>query len=249
MSAEQGTVAALAVAAAGAVLLRKRGDKQPEKGGIYITESDRPTLLEKINQIASSTYYIDEDGYLREDKNAPIKEGGSKTYSELLSGMINSDKKIILGRDRTYTAGEKEETLEGGIAIGDNGSDQVVIVEEDTNPYTLAHELSHAFRAIHGQRNEAKAEINHDEEGYAILAENKIRYETGAALRTDGDSRADVDGDGIPDGDGSYGQIEGELNLDWIYERQEEMKAAKEAGKTLVNATGINDKKRKELEF
>ena len=28
------------------------------------------------------------------------------------------------------------------------------------------------------------------------------------------------------DGDGSYGQIEGELNLDWIYERQEEMKAA-----------------------
>ena len=73
--------------------------------------------------------------------------------------MIDSDKKIILGRDRTYTAGEKEETLEGGIAIGDNGSDQVVIVEEDTNPYTLAHELSHAFRAKHGQRNEAKALI------------------------------------------------------------------------------------------
>ena len=226
MSAEQGTAAALAVAAAGAALLRKRGGRQPEKGGIYITESDRTTLLEKINQIASSTYYIDEDGYLREDKNAPVKEGGSKTYSKLLSGMIDSDKKIILGRDRSYTAGEKEETLEGRIAIGDNGSDQVVIVEEDTNPYTLAHELSHAFRAIHGQRNEAKAEINHDEEGYAILAENKIRYETGAALRTDGDSRADIDGDGIPDGDGSYGQIEGELNLDWIYERQEEMKAA-----------------------
>ena len=144
MSAEQGTAAALAVAAAGAALLRKRGGRQPEKGGIYITESDRTTLLEKINQIASSTYYIDEDGYLREDKNAPVKEGGSKTYSKLLSGMIDSDKKIILGRDRTYTAGEKEETLEGGIAIGDNGSDQVVIVEEDTNPYTLAHELSHA---------------------------------------------------------------------------------------------------------
>ena len=53
--------------------------------------------------------------------------------------MIDSDKKIILGRDRTYTAGEKEETI---------------------------------------------------------------------------------------DGDGSYGQIEGEMNLDWIYERQEEMKAA-----------------------
>ena len=214
MSAEQGTAAALAVAAAGAALLRKRGGRQPEKGGIYITESDRTTLLEKINQIASSTYYIDEDGYLREDKNAPVKEGGSKTYSKLLSGMIDSDKKIILGRDFTYTAGEKEETLEGGIAIGDNGSDQVVIVAEDTNPYTLAHELSHAFRAIHGQRNEVKAEINHDEEGYAILAENKIRYETGAVLRTDGDSRADIDGDGIPDGDGSYGQIEGELNLD-----------------------------------
>ena len=61
---------------------------------------------------------------------------------------------------------------------------------------------------------------------YAILSENKIRYETGVALRTDGDSRADVDEDGIPDGDGSYGQIEGELNLNWIYERQEEMKAA-----------------------
>ena len=56
MSAEQGTAAALAVAAAGAALLRKRGGKQPEKGGIYITESDRTTLLEKINQIASSTY-------------------------------------------------------------------------------------------------------------------------------------------------------------------------------------------------
>ena len=54
MSAEQGTAAALAVAAAGAALLRKRGGKQPEKGGIYITESDRTTLLEKINQIASS---------------------------------------------------------------------------------------------------------------------------------------------------------------------------------------------------
>ena len=54
MSAEQGTAAALAVAAAGAALLRKRGGRQPEKGGIYITESDRTTLLEKINQIASS---------------------------------------------------------------------------------------------------------------------------------------------------------------------------------------------------
>ena len=32
------------------------GEELPEKGGIYITESDRTTLLEKINQIASSTY-------------------------------------------------------------------------------------------------------------------------------------------------------------------------------------------------
>ena len=54
MSAEQGTAAALAVAAAGAALLRKRGGRQPEKSGIYITESDRTTLLEKINQIANS---------------------------------------------------------------------------------------------------------------------------------------------------------------------------------------------------
>ena len=82
MSAEQGTAAALAVAAAGAALLRKRGGRQPEKGGIYIAESDRTTLLEKINQIASSTYYIDEEGYLREDKDAPIKAGADRRRAE-----------------------------------------------------------------------------------------------------------------------------------------------------------------------
>lgn len=226
MSSEMATSAALAVVAAGAALLRRRGGKMPEKGGIYIAENDRNTILERINAITAKTYYVDADGYLREDKAALRKETGSDTYDSLLSGIINSEKRIIIGCDSRYTAIDREEDLDGGIAIGDNGTDQVVIVNSDSDPYTLAHELSHAFRGIYKQRNETQAEINADEEGRAIQAENQIRYETGASLRTDGDSRIDADGDGKADGDGSYGQIEGELSPDWIYERQQELKEA-----------------------
>ena len=43
-------------------------------------------------------------------------------------GLINADKKTVIGTDSIYEAGGREEDLEDGVAIGDNGTDQTVIV-------------------------------------------------------------------------------------------------------------------------
>ena len=201
---------AAAALAAATLLLGRKGERKPEKAGVYIAATDRERILSSINSLTKKRYVIDSEGYLREDETAPPREEGSETYDSLLAGLINADKKTVIGTDSIYEAGGREEELEDGVAIGDNGTDQTVIVRGDAKDfgYTLAHELTHAYRGIYEHRKEdTDGGVNEDEEGNAILAENRIRYETGGELRRDGDSRADVDGDGIGDGDGSYGKV------------------------------------------
>jgi hypothetical protein len=72
----------------------------------------------------------------------------------------------------------------------------------------LVHERVHVARGISG----LKSESNEDEEANAIKLENIIRNELGYGLRGDGDSSDDVNDDGIPDGDGSYGSYIGQVN-------------------------------------
>jgi len=117
----------------------------------------------------------------------------------------------------------------GGMTIGDNKTDQVVIINGSDGDHTdidgeevyggadltLAHELIHALRGGYGIKSGGTEGIS-DEEAYTIQAENAIRAELGYGLRGDGSASDDVDGDGRGDGDGSYGEyIDGTGVREW----------------------------------
>ncbi|GKT32051.1 hypothetical protein ADUPG1_006315, partial [Aduncisulcus paluster] len=59
--------------------------------------------------------------------------------------------------------------------------------------------------------------IEMDEEAAAISFENIVRHELGYGLRGDGSTTSDANGDGISDGDGSYGEFI-EDSDDWFEE-------------------------------
>ena len=169
---------AAAALAAATLLLGRKGERNPEKAGVYIAAADRERILSSINSLTKKRYEIDSEGYLREDETAPPREEGSETYDSLLAGLINADKKTVIGTDSIYEAGGREEELEDGVAIGDNGTDQTVIVRGDAKDfgYTLAHELTHAYRGIYEHRKEDRdGGVNEDEEGRASVGENRIR--------------------------------------------------------------------------
>lgn len=90
----------------------------------------------------------------------------------------------------------------------------MVVIDSKEDPsidksMVLVYELTHALRRDYGLQTDSPTGggINKIEEAYAVQVENQIRYELGKELRTDGDSREDVNKDGKADGDGSYGSF------------------------------------------
>lgn len=191
----------------------------PKGNGVWIPEADRAAVEEIINKTADKVYYIDKKGFIR--SASEYNENGSATFSKVLDALITGDRKVVIGLDNGwYSYNEKDGVLEeiaftnvnDGITIGDNRTDQVVVVNDQENnegsEFVLAHELVHALRGEYGLRNidADNNGINEDEESNAIRIENMIRNELGYDLRRDGDSSDDVNEDGIADGDGSYGE-------------------------------------------
>ena len=195
--------------------MREKVNQQiPTGNGLWIPEKDRTQIISLINKIASKKYYIDKQGYLQAVSGAPEDSSKSKTYSQILDKLISTDKKTVVGMDTKNESGQGI----GGITVGDNRTNQAVILDPNTNgengqEYVLAHELTHALRGSCGlKEKDLDGGINEDEEAHTIAVENAIRWETGYVLRNDGSVRDDVNGDGIADGDGSYGEYNDPAN-------------------------------------
>lgn len=65
---------AAAALAAATLLLGRKGERNPEKAGVYIAATDRERILSSINSLTKKRYEIDSEGYLREDETAPPRE-------------------------------------------------------------------------------------------------------------------------------------------------------------------------------
>ena len=202
----------------------------PKGNGVWVSEPDRQSVIDMINKVASTEYYIDDKGFVKEadELEDPAK---SKTFSVVLNSLIDGDKTVVIGTDDGWLRYDEEtegtdwiefEGNNSGVTIGNNLSDQVIVVTgrdadmKDVNgesvysggEMALVHEIVHAARGISG----LKSESNEDEEASAIKLENIIRNELGYGLRGDGDSSDDVNDDGIPDGNGCYGSYIGQVN-------------------------------------
>lgn len=181
----------------------------PEGNGLWVPEADRESVIGLINKAASKEYRIDEKGFVKPASEAEEDSSKSGTYSKILDTLIAGDKKVVIGVDGGWMSYNSEDDSvrrkdftesDTGIAIGDNGTDQVIVVngqdaKDGTAEIVLAHELIHALRGEYGLREiDTDGGVNQDEEANTILLENKIREELGIDNRTEeGLDEADTD--------------------------------------------------------
>ncbi|MDS0526633.1 SH3 domain-containing protein [Clostridium sp. SHJSY1] len=137
--------------------------KIPNGKGIWIVEKDRESVLNLINQIADKEYYIDESGFLRSKET--IKNVGSKSYSEVLDGLINSDKKLIVGRSAGWYEYDVEsqkavnKTFDNNrnvISIGETTTDKLVILDDNNQNNEMSLILiNELVRVLRGKNTES----------------------------------------------------------------------------------------------
>ncbi|MDD4592365.1 MAG: hypothetical protein PHG06_18345 [Parabacteroides sp.] len=244
-------LAALAGLLGIATLAGKKSKKEleqmvPKGKGVWVAEGDRETVLSMINDMSDKEYEIDHKGFIKAIKGS-YNEDGSRTFSTVLDKLIASDELTAIGIDSGWASYDGNGLIktdftdnQAGVKVGDNGTDQVVILGEDEvlksdvegNPIysgmdmVLAHELVHALRGAYSLREAGEDGVG-IEEAYAIQTENMIRTELGYGLRGDGDTRDDVNADELYDGDGSYGYFGDEyIDENWTIGIVEEDNAA-----------------------
>lgn len=98
------------VAMAGILNNQKKFDKNevesimknaPEKNGIWISENARKKFTKIINQFTNSEYYVDNNGYLQEQK---VK---NNKYTKLINNLINGNKLYSIDiNDKCYVLDE-----------------------------------------------------------------------------------------------------------------------------------------------
>lgn len=188
----------------------------PKEGGIWIIPKDRNYIRDLINKISSKKYYIDSNGYLKEDLAAAVDKNKSLIYSDMLDKLINSGKKIIIGQNNQWLEYDKGidkinprffSTENDGVTIDYKGEKQIIIINkeglnvEDNKDNSLDIVLAHEF--IHTsflQKNEIVEETN------VVSFENRIRKELNYNIRgTEVDSTRTKDeykyGDALYQGD------------------------------------------------
>ena len=165
-----------------------------------------------LNNLSSESYYVDKNGYVRNIAGAPEDLNKSREYSIIIDNLINGNKPT-----KTYAFNSKFY----GNQIELKNSNTVLVGKNSFTGHTsdtvLAHELIHSFRANQGITISPfdKNERAH-EEACAIKVENMILHKNGLPMRFDGSSLDDVNKDGKPDGDNSYGKyIYDEIGQNW----------------------------------
>ena len=143
----------------------------PEGNGIWVPKDSRDEIISKINEISAVQYTYDDDGFMIKDKDAPIDDTKSIKASKLIDNVIHKANRTIIGIDDTfYRPNIKDEQIQanklnGGISIGDDTTDSVVLVEKgNVEGINILHELGHVLEDF--------------EDGVsAIELENEIRRE------------------------------------------------------------------------
>lgn len=157
-----------------------------------------------LNNLSSKQYSVDKDGFVTSVPGVSENLSKSSEYSIVIDNLINGNKPT-----KVYI----KDKLPSGIGCEyTDGTGHSIIVGSKIDS-DLAHESIHAFRKDQFLYNESNyiAEdvctiLYDDEEACTIQLENRIRYKNGLQLRNDGSSLDDINKDGIPDGDDSYGK-------------------------------------------
>ncbi|NLD51001.1 MAG: hypothetical protein GX660_27985, partial [Clostridiaceae bacterium] len=113
----------------------------PKGNGIWVPEADRQSVIDMINKASSRKFLIDNKGFIKET-DEPEEPSKSKTFSDLVSSLINGDKFIVIGTDTGWLKYDEQngntewvefEGNNSGIAIGGNNTDQVIVVSGKDN--------------------------------------------------------------------------------------------------------------------
>ncbi|GEM_PF-2707470 len=166
-----------------------------------------------LNNLSSESYYVDKNGYVRNIAGAPEDLNKSREYSIIIDNLINGNKPTKTYAFNSQFYGNQIELKNSNtVLVGKNS------FTGHTSDNVLAHELIHSFRANQGITISPfdKNERAHDE-ACTIQVENRILHKNGLPIRTDGSSFDDVNRDGKPDGDNSYGKyIYDEVGSKWF---------------------------------
>ena len=175
---------------------------------LWVLEGNPQDVVSMLNNVSFQQYYATEDGQIFPDPDAAVKVKKSREHSSLVNSLIKADKPtgIFYNASMPSTDSYMQE-LDAGCIVALGGIPGVSGVDPHHPDYVLPHELAHSLRV---QYNLTKAPYEGlgilDEEGSVISLENLFRYQTDYPMRSDGPTTDDIDKNGFPDGDGSYGQ-------------------------------------------
>ncbi|SFB37041.1 Ig-like domain-containing protein, partial [Clostridium frigidicarnis] len=163
----------------------------PRDKGIWIIDKDRKYILEKINKATDKTYFIDDNGYLKEDIKTPINSEKSKIYSSILDTLIKNYK-VIIGKDFGFTTyNDKEDKyiksefkdVNSKIFVNKDNSKILLILNNNyfTNSTSIIKEkekesdLFNSLEKLSDSLNDDIEPIENKQE--IILAEEKVKLE------------------------------------------------------------------------
>jgi translation elongation factor EF-1beta len=145
----------------------------PSGEGIWIAPGAREEMVKEINNISAIQYKLDELGFLTIDNSLPIDETKSFKASKLIDRVIHEGNRTIVGVDEVYyrpnirSGAINAVELDGGIKVGNDETDSVVILHPDRiSGINLLHELGHVLEDV-------------DPDVLAEKLENDIRRELG----------------------------------------------------------------------
>lgn len=151
----------------------------PEGDGIWIFPDARDDVLEEINSVSAVKYKVDEDGFLIINEDAKVDNDKSFKASKLIDKVSHNGNKTIIGIDDKFyrpnirTGEITQNSLDGGISIGDETTDSVVILNEDSlTGINVLHELGHVLEDF-------------EDDVSAMELENEIRKDLGMEKRED----------------------------------------------------------------
>lgn len=204
---------------------KKESTNRPSQ---LIVKSGGKDVEKMLNNFSSKQYTVDKNGYVYRKSGVSENPSKSSEYSMIIDNLINGTKVTNIYLDNSTASGTYTNIplLGNYIKVGTKAYKK----NNNWHDTVLAHELIHSFREEKGLRTNFASigtvvrrvqdkltlkkdsvlsyfeRCTADEEACTIQVENRICYKNGFQLTTDGSSFDDVNKDGKPDGDNSYGK-------------------------------------------
>ena len=179
-----------------------------QPSNLWVVEGDPGKVVSMLNNVSFQQYYVNQDGQIYPDTDGTVKVKNSREHSALINSLINADKPTAIFYNESMPAIESYMMSLGEANVVSIGGIPGTYGTDSHHPdFVITHELGHSLRDVF---NLTKAPYEGlgiaDEEASVISLENLVRYQTGYPLRSDGSKKDDINKDGFPDGDGSYGE-------------------------------------------